>query len=262
MNTPASHESQLSAKHRFTLHGRDLSQTSTFFAYHVSLFNMPPHKFQMALRIHLRPIAQSVYLKALQNPPRIPEGFKLYYTLYTDPENEFTLYDILQGYRKQFQAYIERVFYDTTNGNRDFRRINYNGHPLVAEVEVQRARYLEPIGTGRYSNEFNGLLFGSDEETFLAHRLSKAPDWDEVRTITHSVPFSQDTLDDVPQITVYDVRDTLQGYPPNRRYEEQSPFEDQCGYNSTVTRRRDGKEFPMTFSAGEQRWWNSTTLNE
>ncbi|MFD5134131.1 hypothetical protein [Streptomyces olindensis] len=267
MNTPESRQTMPptpTGTHRFTLHGHGRSGSRTFFAYHVSLFNAPPHAYQMVLRIQLSDYVQNIYLNELNNPPCIPWGFRLYHSLNTEPTAEFPLSDLFNGYRTSFVAYIERVFYDTTNGNRDFQKMYDEGRPLPVQVNILSASYPHPIGTDRYSSEFSGLLFGSDEETFLAHRLLEAPDWDEVRAITHTPnQLLQGTLDDFPQITVHGVRDYMQdAYPPTSRYEEKSPFIEDHPYDSTVTRRRDGHKFQLSFSACEQQWWNSTTLND
>ncbi|MET9993174.1 hypothetical protein ABZ061_26825 [Streptomyces mutabilis] len=260
MNAPASHAS-LNGTHRFTLHGRDLAGSSTFFAYHISLFNMPPHRFQMVLRIELRPVARSVYLS---DRPAIPPGYnKVYYSLNTapDPQGQFSLYDIYFGNRDHFEAYVERVYYNSDTGVRTFDKIVHDNKYLVAYVQVQCTHYLESIGDGRSpeenNNYFNGLLFGSDKETFLAHRLPVYPNWDEVRAVPyHRQQLIPRTLDDVARVTISGVRDTLGDHYL------QSPFDSYRPDSMTVTTRCGGDRFSTPIQLGEQQWWNSTTLND
>ncbi|MBI0300765.1 hypothetical protein JBE04_41545 [Streptomyces sp. PRKS01-29] len=250
MNAPASHASLLGT-HRFTLHGRDRTGANTFFAYHISLFNMPPHKFQMALRIQLTDYMKGVYLN---DRPNKPAGFnKLYYSLNTQPDSEFALYDIYYGNRDHFEARIERVYYNSNTGNRKFEEIPSPD----AYIQVQCTHYLEPIGDGHYANNFNGLLFGSDRELFLAHRLSEYPNWDEVRAFTyHQQQLMPRTLDDVAQVTITGLRDTLE------TNHLQSPFDVYSPGSMTVIPRCGGEPFSTQIRIGEQQWWNSTTLND
>ncbi len=119
-------------------------------------------------------------------------------------------------------------------------------------------QYCAKTGTATgYPPHFNGLLFGTTSETYLAHKLAKADHWDEAITVT-GLATEQATLDTVTLVTVPELRDKLQeGVPLNQ---QKSPFTENTTYKGTLTPNGD-TSIQIAFTAGKQRWWNSTSLN-
>ncbi|MFD0396556.1 hypothetical protein ACFV84_30455 [Kitasatospora sp. NPDC059811] len=240
----------LSADHRFILLGR-----TTLFAYHLAMFHVPAHAFQMVLKVELDDTARTAYLEDLKKP--VPQGKRRYHSLHSSPKDPFPLSDIKSGTRTSFTAEVERVLADTTTGERQFEKLTDG----TVRITASGVLYFEPIGTSDYPAHFTGMLFGTPTETFLAHRLAKADHWDEVREATAVTPQpTQNTLNDVPLVTVPSVRDTLEtGVDPNK---QQSPFTEKTTYQAKLTPRDGGASSDLSFTAAEQRWWNSTSLNK
>ncbi|MEV7779906.1 hypothetical protein [Kitasatospora sp. NPDC088351] len=246
----------LKMQHRFILLGR-----STQFAYHLSLFHVPAHAFQLMFRPELDTAARTAYIDDLNSP--VPPGKRRYHSLFTSADDPFRLGDLASGARASFTAQVERVLADTTTGGREFQTLlDGTGRPVTTTVKVQPpgVRYFEPIGTTDYPPHFTGLLFGTTTETYLAHRLARPDHWDEVREVTALTPApTQAALDEVPLVTVATVRDTLQeGVGLDQ---QQSPFAEKTTYRATLTPRSGGTPTDLSFATGEQRWWNSTSLN-
>jgi hypothetical protein len=241
-------------EHRFILLGR-----KTFFAYHLGLFFVPPHAFQMILKVDLGAPAADAYLTDLATG--VPEGKKRFYSLKTQPPF-FPLSDIHNGTRHSFDAVVERVLMDTATAGRTFTPLKgADGNDVITTVTIRTGgeRYFSPIGVTDYPEHCTGLLFGTPEETYLAHRLAKADHWDEVLAVDHvTPPVSADGLDSVPVVTVPALPDTLSG----DLTQQHSPFTEGTEYKGQTSLHPGDPAQTLTFTAGAQQWWNSTTLND
>ncbi|MET8698047.1 hypothetical protein ABZW10_04115 [Kitasatospora sp. NPDC004723] len=248
MNGPLNTD-PLSADHRFILLGR-----TAFLAYHLSMFHVPAHAFQMVLKVELDEAARTAYLEDLKKP--VPPGKRRYHSLRSSPQAPFPLSKIKSGALTGFTGEVERVLADTT-GERAFEKLA----DVTVKVLTSGVLYFEPIGTSDYPAHFTGLLFGTPTETFLGHRLAKPDHWDEVREVTTVTPQpSQSTLDGVPQVTVPSLRDTLETGVDLKK--QQSPFTEKTTYQAELTPHNGGSASTLSFTTAEQRWWNSTSLNK
>ncbi|MFE4971362.1 hypothetical protein ACFRAR_04505 [Kitasatospora sp. NPDC056651] len=252
--TPTPDHDSPSGAHRFIL----LGQTD-LVAYHLALFHVPAHAFQVVLTIDFTDeAARTAYLDDLKAP--IPPGKKRYHSLAADPEDPFPLTDIESGKRTSFKALVERVWVDVATGDRKFEGLKDSKNPVTTvRILPSGMRYFAPIGDTPYPPHFTGLVFGTTKETFLAHKLAKPDHWDEVLQVTTTPSLTQDILDKVPQVTVPSVRDTLvDGVPLN---EQISPFTENTAYQGKLTPRAGGTATDVSLTVGVQLWWNSTSLN-
>ncbi|NLU67004.1 hypothetical protein [Streptomyces sp. HNM0574] len=242
----------LKHQHRFILLGE-----KHLVAYHLSLFKVPAHAYQAVLSITMEPeAAKQAYLTDLHKEK--PGGFAYYYSMLT--AEEFPLIDIRDGKRTSMEVYLERVTVDKEQ-KRTFTRLkDGNGKEVKATVKFPDAvRYFEDTETNAaYPEKYTGLLFGTPEETFLAHKLVKKEHWDEVISVTDvkvkgQAP-TQTLLDGVPLVTVPAI--------PEKPYlKTKSPMEPKSAQSGTVKPRSGGDAAPLTFTVSTQRWWNHTSLN-
>ncbi|MBD0670409.1 hypothetical protein [Streptomyces sp. CBMA156] len=244
--------------HRFILLGQ-----KTLLAYHLGLFHVPVHAYQVTLRIDFSSAeVRQAYLADLATS--VPAGKKRFYSIRAQGDM-FDLTEITRkdNSRTSFDVAVERILADTTSGDREFDPLkDSQGKDLTTTVTIQPQEllYFEQIGTATsYPAQFTGLLTGTTDETCLAHKLAKADHWDAVLTVSDLKPApSQATLDSAPLVTVPKVADTLTGDLNT----QQSQFTTGNTYDSSLTSHANGATgSALSFTAGAEHWWNSTSLN-
>ncbi|MFJ1707071.1 hypothetical protein [Kitasatospora sp. NPDC088346] len=220
--------------HRFLLIGR-----RNVFSYHLGLYHVPIHAFQMITRFGLPDGLRETYLTDLA----AHEDQQVYYSLFT--EGHWPLQDIVDGSRTSLPVELERVTVDA-QGNRTFTPLLPVTDATCRKEDVVHYRPLE--ADAGYPDYVTALSFGQGDEVHLAHRLAGAPNWDEVITTVDPRGFQPGDLAPAATVTVPTVKDPHGAAP-------KSPLTTGTGYEGKIGDRT------VTFTAGRQGWWNHTSLN-
>lgn len=236
---PDSHD-PLHAVHRFILLGR-----AHLFAYHLALFQIPAHQYQAVLETDLGEPAWGTYLTDLDTP----KDPALTYFHACRTLEHFPLPDLQTGALRGFPVQVERVEVDAA-GTRRF--VPLAGAVADLRVRDGGVRHFRPTG-GPYPEHQTYLLFGRDQEVYLAHQLARRPHWDEVVEVVGLGHLGQATLDRVPTVTTR--------LPDPHHRLPTSPLRPGTAYPAELARPDGGTE-PLEFTVGKQRWWNHTTLND
>ncbi|MFI6582690.1 hypothetical protein [Embleya sp. NPDC050493] len=219
--------------HRFLLIGTD-----TVFAYHLALYHVPIHAFQMINKFGLDGGLRKKYLDDLANH----EDQRVYYSLFS--EGDWPLQEIVDGTRDSLPVELERVTVDSA-GNRTFTKIL---DETTATCRKQDVVHYKPLNATDYPDHLTCLAFGQGSEVHLAHQLAASPNWDEVITTTRPAGFQQSDLDHATAVTIPSIKDP-KGVVTTSPLVKGKPYEGLIG-----TRE-------VTFTAGRQGWWNHTSLN-
>ncbi|MEM9686957.1 MAG: hypothetical protein AAF934_08560, partial [Bacteroidota bacterium] len=143
------------------VHGMLLIGEKTVYASHLSMFHRP-HDYQIILMLHMETKVHKHY-----NADRLAHPDETVYTL--EPEVFVLPEKVKHG--NSFKANIYRGHFE-----RGGVKIIENATVIIAkvvyfkhfEIHEDRPEYL------------NYILFGNSEEQFLAHYISKRPDFDEI----------------------------------------------------------------------------------
>ncbi|MEU4360101.1 hypothetical protein [Streptomyces virginiae] len=219
--------------HRFLLIGTD-----TIFAYHLPLYHVAVHAFQMITKFGLDGSLRKKYLNDLGNH----EDRQVYYSLFS--EGHWPLKEIVDGTRTSLQVELERVTVDST-GARTFTKIL---DETTATCRKQDVVHYKPLDATDYPEHLTYLAFGEGSEVHLAHQLAASPNWDEVITTSNPAGFEQSDLDHAAALTIPAIKDP-KGVVKTSPLVKGKPYEGQIG-----TRE-------VTFTAGRQGWWNHSSLN-
>ena len=219
--------------HRFLLIG-----TETIFAYHLGLYHVPVHAFQMINKFGLDESLRKKYLNDLADH----EDQQVYYSLFS--EGHWPLQEIVDGTRHSLPVELERVTVDST-GNRTFTKIL---DETTATCRKQDVVHYRPLDATEYPDHLTYLAFGQGSEVHLAHQLAAPPNWDEVITTTQPAGFQQSDLDHATPVTIPAIKDP-------KGVVKTSPLVKGKPYDGLIGTRE------VTFTAGRQGWWNHTSLN-
>jgi hypothetical protein len=153
------------------LHGFVMLGVDTLFLYHLPMFSMINHMYQMVVRVKLPCDVLQAYSHDRSRHNHIP------YILGNVPADPFTIPQIGSGSRSAFLADIFRG--PPKDPTRDV--------PLLHQVDVQIERvvfvrhfdFVMP-----YPPTLTYIVFGSLQRAYAAHYLTKSPDFDHVCELT------------------------------------------------------------------------------
>ncbi|WP_033218590.1 hypothetical protein [Kitasatospora phosalacinea] len=218
--------------HRFLLIGK-----KTIFSYHLGLYHVPIHAFQLITRFGLPDTLRERYLADLA----AHENQQVYYSLFT--EGHWPLSELVEGTRTSLEVELERVTVNSA-GERTFTPILDAVDVTSRKEDVAHYRPLEPGSD--YPDFVTELSFGQDDEVHLAHQLAGAPNWDEVITTVDPQGLRPGSATETVVLAVKDPHGAAPKSPltPGTRYEG-----------------RTGDR-AVSFTVGRQGWWNNTSLNK
>ncbi|MGW6913001.1 hypothetical protein ACWGB8_04115 [Kitasatospora sp. NPDC054939] len=219
--------------HRFLLIGKQ-----TVFAYHLPLYFVPVHAFQMITRFGLVDQLREKYLADLAQH----EGEQVYYSLFS--EGHWPLKEIVDGTRSSLPVELERVTVDSA-GRRTFTMILAETTATCRKEDVVHYR---PLNATTYPDYLTYLAFGQGDEVHLAHQLAAPKNWDEVITTRGPQGFEPADLAAAKAVTIPSIKDP-------KGPVERSPLTTGQTYEGEIGGR------PVRFTAGRQGWWNHTSLN-
>jgi hypothetical protein len=160
------------------IHGFFMLGTNQLILYHSAMFHIPAHAFQMIFIATLPDDAMEAYRRDVAAHPHDPGSPGAQWLIHNEKGNEFALQQIYDGEITSFQTQIKRL---QPNGE-------YARDPVVANTTVT-------VGQMIYFRQFNPeepftpgpespyIVFGG-AEWFVAHRLTKDPDYDVVASMT------------------------------------------------------------------------------
>ncbi|ROR33866.1 hypothetical protein [Kitasatospora cineracea] len=221
--------------HRFLLIGK-----TTIFSYHLGLYYVPIHAFQLITRFGLPDTLRETYLADLA----AHENQQVYYSLFS--EGHWPLSEIVEGTRTSLPVELERVTVDA-EGKRKFTPLLDAVDAGCHKDDVVHYRPLDP--DAGYPDFVTELVFGRGDEVHLAHALAGAPNWDEVITTVDPRGFQPADLAPAATLTVPSLKDPHAAAP-------KSPLTPGTRYEGRIGDR------PVSFTAGRQGWWNNTSLNK
>ncbi|NUJ99600.1 hypothetical protein HRW23_10415 [Streptomyces lunaelactis] len=237
MATRHDHEHEDPSVHSFLLAGR-----KTIHGYHLAMFGMAEHRYQVLLKYNLPTDVINTYLMDAQAHP---ESF--YAVRNTEP---MLLPPVGDGTLTEYPARLDRV---TQTGNGEDRVFE----PIK---EGFTARIKEVLNFRRFTQEdfpahLTYLIYGEGDEAHIAHRLVDRPHFEQIITLRH-VPdgLTQDDLSRAVEVTIPSVPDNGHGNEPWTT--RPLPNSD---YKAVL--HRNGTAQPITLPLGDERWWNITTLN-
>ncbi|MDY0811354.1 hypothetical protein [Kitasatospora purpeofusca] len=219
--------------HRFLLIGVD-----TIFAYHLPLYHVEVHAFQLITKFGLDGSLRKKYLEDLSHH----EDRQVYYSLFS--EGHWPLKEIVDGTRHELPVELERVTVDES-GNRTFTKIVDETKATSRKEDVV---HYKPLDATEYPDLLTYLAFGDGSEVHLAHQLAASPNWDEVITTTDPSGFEQSDLEHATAVTIPAIKDP-------KGVVKTSPLVKGKTYEGLIGSRE------VTFTAGRQGWWNHTSLN-
>ncbi|MFF0296065.1 hypothetical protein ACFYST_20480 [Kitasatospora sp. NPDC004614] len=219
--------------HRFLLLGR-----KTIFSYHLALYHVPVHAFQMITLFGLADELRALYLKDLAEHERE----QVYYALFS--EGHWPLKEIVDGTRRSLPVELERVTVDE-QGNRTFTTILPATDATCRKEDVL---HYQPLDATGYPDYLTLLSFGQGDEVHLAHQLAASPNWDEVVTTVEPQGFGPADLRPAGTVTIPSIKDA-------HGVVGKSPLVTGGKYQGRI----DGRT--VNFTAGRQGWWNNTSLN-
>ncbi|MFC8723439.1 hypothetical protein, partial [Kitasatospora sp. NPDC057198] len=220
--------------HRFLLIGR-----KKVFSYHLGLYEVPVHAFQLITSFDLPTALLDTYLADLA----AHEDQQVHYSLFS--EGHWPLSEITGGTRTSLPVELERVTIDA-QGKRKFT-------PLLDAVDAgcrkdDVVHYRPLVRDAGYPDFLTELVFGQGDEVHLAHALAGAPNWDEVVTTVDPQGFRPADLAPAATLTVPTVKDPHAAVP-------KSPLASGTRYEGRIGERA------VSFTVGRQGWWNHTSLN-
>jgi hypothetical protein len=220
--------------HRFLLIGE-----KKIFAYHLGLYYVPVHAYQMITSFGLADSLRTLYLEDLDQH----RDQRVYYSLFS--EGHWPLTEITEGTRDKLPVELERVTVDA-QGNRTFTKLLDATDATCRKEDVV---YFQPLDAKTYPERLTYLAFGRDLEVHLAHQLAAPKNWDEVITVTSHQGFRPADLDRAAAVVIPTIMDP---HGPVA----QSPLTTGQRYEGAL----DGRK--VAFTAGRQGWWNNTSLND
>jgi len=154
------------AADRPAIHGMLVFGKSTIYLSHLPMFHSP-HDYQIIVEAELQDSALQTYLNDQKTNPD--------QTLYTlEPLEKFTLPDEIQNL-KSFHATLFRGHFER------------DGVPIATDitVSIKAVVYFHQFDPAAKKPEvLTYLFFGHPGETFLAHWITTAPDFDQVLSVS------------------------------------------------------------------------------
>lgn len=149
------------------VHGFVMVGIETLFVYHLPMFLMQNHRYQLILQVNLPQYAMQQYISdRRQHPNEV-------YIFNNVPEDLITLPQISNGQLTSFLADISRGAPGPDGPNPAFI------HNVRATIE--RVVYFRPFDDNlNYPTYLSYVLFGAGNEAHMAHFLTKFPDFDQV----------------------------------------------------------------------------------
>jgi hypothetical protein len=164
-------------------HGMLFFGEKSIYLSHLPMFSMTVHRYQVILEVTLTKAGddpQAAYVKDRRQHPATK-----FYTFVPDP---FVLpeLDPANPQRSSFKGAIVRGHFE-----RGGKSINEN---VVANVtRVVHFRKFDPAAAGLPQLEY--FLFGKNQELFLAHLITKPPDFDQIVPVAKTdQPFTDEAL--------------------------------------------------------------------
>lgn len=157
-------------------HGMLLFGEKKIYLSHLPMFSVPKHRYQVVLEVTLTKEGgdpQAAYVKDRRQHPATK--------IYTFEPDEFILpeLDPTNSQRSSFTGTIFRGHFE-----RDGEPINEN---VTANVtRVVHFRRFDPAAADLSQLEY--FLFGHSEELFLAHLITKPPDFDQIVPVVKTTP--------------------------------------------------------------------------
>ncbi|MFB7665848.1 hypothetical protein ACFC1R_18155 [Kitasatospora sp. NPDC056138] len=232
------HEHEDPSVHSFILAGRE-----TVFGYHLAMFGMAEHRYQVLLEYALPTDIVDIYLKDQADHPASWHAVR--------NTTDMVLPPIGDGSVTSYPARLDRV---TQTGNGEDRV----WEPISGGFTARIARVLNfrRFSEENFPEHLTYLLYGRGEEAHIAHRLVKRPHYEQIVSL-RGVPagVTQDDLGKALELTIPAVPDGGHGGQPWTTRPLPDP-----SYAAVLDRGADGR-LPITLSMGDERWWNITTLN-
>lgn len=145
-------------------HGMVLFGKTRLYASHLPMFHSP-HHYQWIFELQLDEKALAVYLQDQEMSGN---------TLYSMAPSTFVLPEMVEN-PKPFTASLFRGHFE-------------KGGQLIlrtAQVNVVKTVFFKQLNAdAELPFLYSGLLFGNSKEIFLAHRISGAPDFDQIVQVT------------------------------------------------------------------------------
>ena len=156
-------------------HGMLVVGAGTIYVSHLPMF-VPKHRYQGIWEVSFGEEADAIYRAERARP----ENAGVIFTL--NPTELFRLPELAQG-RTSFRADVFRGHFER------------EGHERILEdvkVTIRRQVHWHPFRTRHERPEpLTYLLVGKGDELFLAHWISRAPDYDQVVSVTPSKPLGE-----------------------------------------------------------------------
>jgi hypothetical protein len=239
MTTRHDHEHEDPSVHSFILAGRE-----TVFGYHLAMFGMAEHRYQVVLEYDLPNDITELYLKDRADHPDSWHAVR--------NTQDMVLPPIGDGTMTEYPARLDRV---TQTGNGEDRIWEPISNGFTARItRVLNFRRFDDHEA--FPAHLTYLIYGQGNEAHIAHRLVKRPHYEQIITLTR-VPagVTQDDLANAVELTIPTVPDNgHDGRPWTTR-----PLPDPA-YDAQL-HRTPGTPTPITLDLADERWWNITTLN-
>jgi hypothetical protein len=148
-------------------HGFIMIGKTTLFLYHLPMFDMTNHRYQMIIEAEIPIGAMKQYQDAQAQSPTTP------FVLGNKLTDLFTVPQISTGFRVSFMADIFQGIPDDPNST----------VPLIPNVttQIRRVVYFRPFDDSFTSPQhLTYVLFGANNEAHLAHYLTRSPDFDQI----------------------------------------------------------------------------------
>lgn len=164
-------------------HGMFLMGTTAIYAGHLPMFHSP-HDYQIILELEFSADDKAAYLADRKAHPE-----EVIYTL--EPEH-FVLPEMVNN-TKVFKASIYRGHFER-GGTAFIKNI---------EVKIKKTVYYKRFDPKeKKSEKLKYIMFGNDDEQFLAHKISAKPDFDEYIAVTARPKAFVAALHVIPYLTV------------------------------------------------------------
>ncbi|MCU7820783.1 hypothetical protein [Kitasatospora sp. DSM 101779] len=232
------HEHEDPSVHSFILAGRD-----TVFGYHLAMFGMAEHRYQVVLEYRLPTDIVDIYLKDRADHPESWHAVR--------NTEDMVLPPIGDGTVSEYPARLDRV---TQTGNGEDRVWEPISGGFTARIE--RVLTFRRFSEEDFPAHLTYLIYGRGDEAHIAHRLVKRPHYEQIVTLQR-VPegVTQDDLARAVELSVPGVPDGGHGGLPWTT----RPLPDRT--YPALLHRDPARPTPITLTLGDERWWNITTLN-
>jgi hypothetical protein len=236
-NARHGHEHEEESVHSFLLAGRE-----TIHGYHLAMFGMAEHRYQVLVRYNLPGEVIDTYLADRASHPASFYAVRNTVPMLLPPLGDGTL--------TEYPARLDRVTQTGNGEDRIFEPIKDGFTARVGDV-----LHFRKFSQEDFPPYLVYLIYGAGEEAHIAHRLVDRPHFEQIIDL-RQVPdgITQQELSQGLEVTIPAVPDNGHaGAPWTTR-----PLPD-TEYRAILNRNGDSE--PITLALGEERWWNITTLN-